>query len=86
MQLDILHRYSRVVIYASATAQTIAEAIHEARANGANLGGANLEGAYLGDANLKGAYLGDAYLRGANLRGADLTGAKLKNVIGYKPD
>ena len=52
MSLEILHRYSRVVIYESATAQTIAEAVIEARGKGADLKGANLKGANLEGANL----------------------------------
>ena len=75
--IEILHRYTKATLYASATANDIATVIVEAVKTGANLGGANLGGANLRGANLYGAdlggaYLGGAYLDGANLRGVDL--------------
>ena len=70
--MEIIHRYSKVVLYSRATATTIAEAIIEAVKGGANLGGADLGGANLGGANLGGANLGGANLGDADLGGADL--------------
>ena len=55
--MDILHRYTGAVLYSSATAQTIAEAVVEAVRNGANLVRANLYRANLEGANLEGANL-----------------------------
>ena len=77
--MDIKSIYDAVIF--TSAALTIKDAIVEAvakRANlgGANLRGANLGGAYLRGANLGGADLGDAYLGGAYLGGADLRGAK----------
>ena len=65
--IDIVHRYTKAVLYHSDTAQTIVGAVVEA-----NLHGANLHGAYLYGANLR-----RADLHGANLHGADLYGADL---------
>jgi hypothetical protein len=73
MSFSILSRYSGAVLYASATADTIADAVVEAVKNGANLYGANLDGANLTRANLYGANLDGANLYGANLDGANLT-------------
>ncbi len=83
--IDILHRYTKAVLYHSETAQTIAEAAKEAfnkgaYLEGAYLEGANLRGAYLEGAYLRGAYLEGAYLEGANLRGAYLEGAYLRGA------
>ncbi len=85
--MNILHRHTGAVLYSSATAQTIADAVVEATRNGANLEGANLDGATLygatlvranlEGANLYGANLEDANLYGANLEGANLEGANL---------
>jgi hypothetical protein len=75
-QTQILHRYTRAVLYTS-TKPTLREAVIESVDRGADLGGANLRGAYLGGADLGGANLRGAYLGGANLRGADLVGADL---------
>lgn len=63
--IEILNRWTRVQIYKSETAQTIAEAVAEAMKSGANLEGANLRGANLEGANLRGANLEGAYLEGA---------------------
>ena len=63
--IEILNRYTRLVLYTSATADTIAAAVVEAREKGAHLRGAHLRGA-----DLQGAYLRGAYLQGADLRGA----------------
>ena len=70
--IEILNRYTSAVLYSSATAQTIAEAVAECRAKAseanswANLSWANLSWANLSRANLS----------WANLSGADLSGAK----------
>ena len=70
--MEILNRYSRAVLYSSATADTIAKAVIEANLRGVDLREANLRGA-----DLRGADLHEANLRGANLHGANLHGANL---------
>ncbi len=76
--MHILNRYKGAVLYSSATAHTIAEAVVEAVRNGANLAGANLAGA-----NLDGATLVRANLAGANLVRANLYGANLVRATLY---
>ena len=76
--INILHRYTGAVLYSSATAQTIAEAVAEATKRGANLECANLRGANLRGANLECANLECANLRGANLECANLECANLR--------
>ena len=78
------------VLFVSETASTVREAVVEAVAKkadlgGAYLGGADLGGADLGGADLRWAYLGGAdlggaYLRWADLRWADLRGAYLRGA------
>jgi hypothetical protein len=80
MSIEILHRYTKAVLYASATAQTILDAVVEAVASRANLWRANLSGANLSGANLSGANLWGANLSGANLSGANLSGANLSGA------
>ena len=80
MSFDIPHRYTKAVVYSSATADDLAGAALEALKKGANLRGANLSGANLSGADLREAYLRGAYLRGANLRGANLSGANLSEA------
>ena len=80
MSVEILHRDTKAVLYTSATASTIAEAVLEARTHGADLHGADLHGAYLHGAYLHGADLQRAYLHGADLQGADLQGADLQGA------
>jgi len=85
MSIEIVHRYTKAVLYTSETADSIAGAVIEAvsrgaNLRGANLGGANLDGAYLRGAYLRGANLGGANLRGANLGGANLDGAYLRGA------
>ncbi len=75
--IDILHRYTGAVLYSSATAQTIAEAVLEAAKSGANLSRANLSWADLSWANLSGANLSRANLSRANLSRANLSWADL---------
>lgn len=89
--IKIVDRYTKAVLYSSATADDIAGAVIEAAKNkadlrGAALGGADLHGADLSGANLGGADLRGADLRGANLRGANLDGANLDgaNLRGAK--
>ena len=57
--IEILHRYTKATLYASATANDIATAIIEAVKTGAHLRGADLDGADLDGAYLRGANLGD---------------------------
>jgi hypothetical protein len=88
--IDILNRWTRAVVFHSETAQTIAEAVIEARKAGANLSRADLFGANLSranlsradlfGANLSRANLSRANLFGANLFGADLFGANLSGA------
>jgi hypothetical protein len=54
--------------------------LSDANLSDANLSGANLSGADLSDANLSGADLSDVNLSGANLRGADLSDANLSDA------
>ena len=78
--IDILHRYTRAVLYTSATATEIAAAVVEASNARANLSGANLRGANLRGADLSGANLSGADLSGANLSGAYLSRAYLSGA------
>ena len=48
--IEILNRYTKAVLYTSATADTIAAAVLETRTRGADLGGAYLSGADLSGA------------------------------------
>jgi hypothetical protein len=75
--LEIIHRYTKAVLYKSDSAETVKQAAIEASGKGADLSGANLRGADLSGANLRGADLYGANLSGANLRGANLRGANL---------
>ena len=94
--IEILNRYTRAVLYASETADSIASAVAEAlksRANltdadlyRANLTGANLIRANLTDADLIRANLTDANLTGANLIRANLTDANLTGADLYGAD
>jgi hypothetical protein len=81
---EIKHRYTENILYAC-DAENLKDAVIEAAAKKADLGGAYLRGADLGGAYLRGAYLsgadlGGAYLRGADLGGADLGGAYLRGA------
>jgi hypothetical protein len=80
MMIEILNRYTSAVIYASATATEIAQAVAEAVSSRADLTGADLTDADLTGADLTGADLTDANLTGANLTDADLTGADLTDA------
>ena len=82
--IEIVHRYTRAVIYRS-EADAIGAAAKEALASRADLRGAVLTDADLTYAVLMGADLTQAdlrgaVLRGAVLRGADLTGADLSDA------
>ena len=77
MSFDIMDRWTRAVVYSSATATNVKEATAEAVTGGANLSGANLS-----EANLGGANLGGADLSGANLSGAYLGDLKILQVGG----
>jgi hypothetical protein len=78
--MQILSRWTGALLYESATANDIAEAVVEAAQKRANLSGANLSRADLRDANLSGANLSRADLRDANLSGANLSGANLSRA------
>jgi uncharacterized protein YjbI with pentapeptide repeats len=77
---EMLHCYTKAVLYKSETATDVKTALVEAVSGGANLVGANLVGADLRGANLEGANLEGADLRGADLRGANLRGAKFSET------
>jgi hypothetical protein len=79
MTIEIKHRYTGEVLYASET-KTLIAALEEAVAGDAGLRGANLRGANLRGANLRGANLREADLRGADLREADLCDAGLRGA------
>jgi hypothetical protein len=86
MTIDIKNRWTDAVLW-TGEAANLRDAVIQAVAARADLGGADLRGANLRDANLRdadlrdanlgGADLGDADLRGANLGGANLGGANL---------
>ena len=67
MSIDILHRYTKAVLFHCETAQTIAKAVEEALRVSANLANANLADADLANANLAGADFTGANLAGTNL-------------------
>ena len=74
--IKILNRWnSEIVVFESATATTVKEAVIEAVKNKADLNEADLS-----KANLSGAYLSRANLSRANLRGADLSRANLSRA------
>ena len=75
--IEILHRYTKAVMYRSETAETVAQAVSEAVKAKAYLSGADLSGADLRSANLRSADLSGADLRSADLSGADLRSANL---------
>src|SRR5438552_1397820 len=81
MSFEIVNRWTRAVIFSSATAEDISQAVLEAHKSGAVLRGAVLSGAVLRGAVLSGAVLRDAVLRGAVLRGAVLRGADLRGAV-----
>ena len=54
MSIDIIHRYTKAVLFRAETAESIRDAVVVAVGSGAYLRGANLRGAYL-----RGAYLRD---------------------------
>jgi hypothetical protein len=74
--IEIIHRYTKAVIYRSD-----AETLTGADLTDADLTGAVLTGADLTDADLTGADLTGAVLTGADLTGADLTGAVLRGAV-----
>ena len=77
--IKILNRYTKALLYSSATAQNIASALIEAVQKGANLQGANLRGA-----NLDGAYLAGANLQGAYLQGAHGITPRVLQILGSR--
>ena len=83
MAISILNRYTKAVLYTSATTEDIVTAVIEAIKSGANLIGAdlsraNLSRANLSRANLIGADLSRADLSRANLSEANLSRANLR--------
>jgi len=78
--IEIKSRYSDAVIYRSQAAQSLREAVMEARDQQADLSEAYLSGANLSGADLSGANLSRANLSWANLSGADLSRANLSRA------
>ena len=76
--IEILHRYTKAVMYRSETAETVAQAVSEAVKAKANLSGADMRGADMISADLSGANLSGADMRSANLRGADMRSADMR--------
>jgi hypothetical protein len=68
--IEIKHRWTNDVLFSSAKAKSLRDAVIEAVASGANLSYANLSDANLSDSNLI----------SANLYGADLNGSKIVSV------
>ena len=81
MAISILNRYTKAVLYTSATTEDIVTAVIEAIKSGANLIGADLSRANLSRANLS-----RANLSGANLSEADLRWANLSRAKGLLPN
>jgi uncharacterized protein YjbI with pentapeptide repeats len=77
---ELVHRYTRAVLYRSESAENMREAVVEACERGADLRGADLRDADLRDADLSDAVLRNADLRDADLRDADLSDAVLRNA------
>jgi hypothetical protein len=80
MAISILNRYTKAVLYTSATTEDIVTAVIEAIKSGANLIGADLSRANLIGADLSGANLRWANLSRANLSRANLSGANLSEA------
>jgi len=78
--IKIKHRWTNAVLYSSAKAKTLRDAVIEAVAGGADLSDADLHSADLSSADLRSANLRDANMRGADLRSADLSGADLRSA------
>ena len=76
--IEILHRYTKAVMYRSETAETVAQAVSEAVKAKANLSGADMRGADMISADLSGANLSGADMRSANLSGADMRSADMR--------
>jgi len=78
--IEILHRYTKAVLYKSEPEDTIKGAVIEAVKSKADLRCADLQGADLQGADLRCADLRCAYLQGADLQGADLWCANLQGA------
>jgi hypothetical protein len=84
MAIEILHRYTKAVLYRSETANTIGEAVIEALAmeekpnlSGSDLSYSNLSGSDLRCSNLRCSDLSGSNLSGSDLSGSDLRGSNL---------
>jgi hypothetical protein len=75
--MDILHRYTKAVLFSLADAESIKDLVKAAVKQRADL-----SGAYLRSADLRSADLSGADLSGADLSGADLSGADLRSARG----
>jgi uncharacterized protein YjbI with pentapeptide repeats len=78
--LEIRNRWTNDVIYSSAKAKTLRDAVIEAVASRADLSDADMSGVNLSAADLSGADMSGVNLRDANLSGADLSGANLSDA------
>ena len=78
--IEILHRYTKAVMYRSETAETVAQAVSEATNAKVNLSGADMSGADLSGADMSGADMSGADLSGADLSCADLSCANLRSA------
>ncbi|UOF78573.1 pentapeptide repeats containing protein [Bacteriophage sp.] len=79
-QMNIINRFSGLVIYEGASGMTQRAVLEAAVASRADLYGADLSGANLSRANLSGANLSRANLSGVNLSGVNLSGANLSGA------
>jgi hypothetical protein len=75
--IEILHRYTKAVLYRSETATTVKDAVFEAVKAKSNLSGSNLRGSDLRGLDLRGLDLRGSNLRESNLSGSDLSGSDL---------
>jgi len=86
--IEILHRYTKAVIYKSEIAKTVARAVCEAvkaksdlrysDLSGSNLSGSNLSGSDLSGSNLSGSNLSGSNMRGSDVGDSNLSGSTLR--------
>ena len=75
--IEILHKYTKAVIYKSETAETVAQAVCEAVKANVSLSGSDLRDSNLSYSDLRGSDLRGSNLSGSDLRGSDLRGSNL---------
>jgi hypothetical protein len=76
--IEILHRYTKAVLYRSETATTVKDAVFEAVQAKSNLSGSDLRGSNLRDSDLRGSDLRGSDLRGSDLRDSNLSDSNLR--------